>query len=771
MKLTNMKIRKRLIFGFFAPYLMSAILLLFCILNMLSMKGSYETIVEQNVNLETQILNARIHMNTAARYVRDITLDQKKANYNTNTSSLNAAMNDLNTSINSITQSNPEYTSTGIGQEFVEGVKKWQNTVPEILSAIESDNFELARNLLIEKCTPTLNQQEEIAKKLTNNIEDNVKQTLIKQDKTFLISIVVVIGAIVIVSILNAILARRVIKSFTKPLNEVKEAITAFSKGKFDVPVLYDAKDEVAEMADALRTSQSVLQTVIAEIDRTTGAMAEGNFNIKIETNFPGTLKSISDSIERVVKNLSETIDEVKNTMDRVSMNAEQVSSGSQSLAQGATEQASAVEELSATLNDISAMSYENANSAKTAKYNTDKASEQNMINKEKMHEMIQAMDNITSASQEIRKIIKTIEDIAFQTNILALNAAVEAARAGSAGKGFAVVADEVRNLASKSAEAAKNTTKLIADSIEAVERGSEIAYSAAESIESSVVLTGQAVEQITQIASAVERESEAIRQITQGIDQIATVVQTNSATSEESAAASQELSTQANMMHEVLRAFHTAQQPKTTDSTMQSSMSMRTAPQQTYYQQKPTTSFAHTSTYQPEYDTTYDNQYGGGKYDDKYDTVVAMPSSAAKNITHYEVTPDLETGNDLIDSEHRELFQAINDLLDACTVGAGRAQITKTVNFLADYVDKHFNDEEALQKEFVYPNYEPHKKFHTQYEADIRQMANEIKREGATFQTLSHVTDLANTLVSHIRHEDKRLAAYIRSQEQNENA
>ncbi len=770
MKLTNMKIRKRLIFGFFAPYLMSAILLLFCILNMLSMKGSYETIVEQNVNLERQILNARIHMNTAARYVRDITLDQKKANYNTNTSSLNAAMNDLNTSINSITQSNPEYTSTGIGQEFVEGVKKWQNTVPEILSAIERNDFEVARKLLIEKCTPTLNKQAEIAKQLTNNIEDSVKQTLTKQDRTSLISIVVVIGAIVIVSVLNAILASRVVKSFTKPLDEVKEAITAFSKGKFDVPVLYDAEDEVAEMADALRTSQSVLQTVIAEIDRTTGAMAEGDFNIKIETNFPGTLKSISDSIERVVKNLSETIDEVKNTMDRVSMNAEQVSSGSQSLAQGATEQASAVEELSATLNDISAMSHENANSAKTAKYNTDKASEQNMINKEKMHEMIQAMDNITSASQEIRKIIKTIEDIAFQTNILALNAAVEAARAGSAGKGFAVVADEVRNLASKSAEAAKNTTKLIADSIEAVERGSEIAYSAAESIESSVVLTGQAVEQITQIASAVERESEAIRQITQGIDQIATVVQTNSATSEESAAASQELSTQANMMHEVLRAFNTAQQPKTIDSTMQSSMSMRTAPQQTYYQQKPTTSFAHTSTYQPEYDTTYDNQYGGGKYDDKYDTVVAMPSSAAKNITHYEVTPDLETGNDLIDSEHRELFQDINDLLDACTVGAGRAQITKTVNFLADYVDKHFNDEEALQKEFVYPNYEPHKKFHTQYKADIRQMANEIKREGATLQTLSHVTDLANTLVSHIRHEDKRLAAYIRSQEQNKN-
>ena len=549
MKLTNMKIRKRLIFGFFAPYLMSAILLLFCILNMLSMKGSYETIVEQNVNLETQILNARIHMNTAARYVRDITLDQKKANYNTNTSSLNAAMNDLNTSINSITQSNPEYTSTGIGQEFVEGVKKWQNTVPEILSAIESDNFELARNLLIEKCTPTLNQQEEIAKKLTNNIEDNVKQTLIKQDKTFLISIVVVIGAIVIVSILNAILARRVIKSFTKPLNEVKEAITAFSKGKFDVPVLYDAKDEVAEMADALRTSQSVLQTVIAEIDRTTGAMAEGNFNIKIETNFPGTLKSISDSIERVVKNLSETIDEVKNTMDRVSMNAEQVSSGSQSLAQGATEQASAVEELSATLNDISAMSYENANSAKTAKYNTDKASEQNMINKEKMHEMIQAMDNITSASQEIRKIIKTIEDIAFQTNILALNAAVEAARAGTAGKGFAVVADEVRNLASKTAEASHNTNILISRSIETVTKSNTMVQELVEFINQTEQNAQQAVSAIDVVSQNAQMQVEELQQLQNGVENISQIVQSSAGATEENASASEEL---AGMAHDL---------------------------------------------------------------------------------------------------------------------------------------------------------------------------------------------------------------------------
>ncbi len=403
-------------------------------------------------------------------------------------------------------------------------------------------------------------------------------------------------------------------------------------------------------------------------------------------------------------------------------------------------------------------MSRENAASAKTAKDNTDKASEQNIINKEKMHQMIQAMDNITSASQEIRKIIKTIEDIAFQTNILALNAAVEAARAGSAGKGFAVVADEVRNLASKSAEAAKNTTKLIADSIQAVENGSEIAYSAAESIESSVILTGQAVEQITLIATAVEREAEAIRQITQGIDQIATVVQTNSATSEESAAASQELSTQANMMHAVLSNFKTEENSAYASVDTQYTTPMRSSGM-TSYAPQPSMSYTSPSTYQQSYQS----------YDDKYDPVSVTPAPVVKNanVKHYEVTPDIATGNTLIDTEHAQLFDAINELLDACTSGTGRKYIEQTVTFLADYVDKHFGDEEQLQKQYAYPNYEGHKKFHTKYKADIRQMEAEVKRDGATLQTLSHVTDLANRLVSHIRQEDKRLAAHIREQEQ----
>ena len=214
------------------------------------------------------------------------------------------------------------------------------------------------------------------------------------------------------------------------------------------------------------------------------------------------------------------------------------------------------MEELSATLNDISAMSHENANSAKTAKYNTDKASEQNMINKEKMHEMIQAMDNITSASQEIRKIIKTIEDIAFQTNILALNAAVEAARAGTAGKGFAVVADEVRNLAGKTAEASRHTAGRIEQALQAVQHGRTIADETAEAFQ--IVHDGvlRIAERTEEIASNSKQQNEAIQQTTNGVEQISAAIHINSSTSEESAAASEELSSQAQILKQLVAQF-----------------------------------------------------------------------------------------------------------------------------------------------------------------------------------------------------------------------
>ena len=235
---------------------------------------------------------------------------------------------------------------------------------------------------------------------------------------------------------------------------------------------------------------------------------------------------------------------------------ADQVSSGSQALAQGSTEQASAVEELSATINDLDHAAKENRKTAQTAKERADQAAEQVRISNERMQEMRRAMGEILTGQKDIGKIIETIENIAFQTNILALNAAVEAARAGSAGKGFAVVADEVRNLASKSDHAAKQTKKLIESSMTAVEHGGELAENVDVNMQKTVEYTGVAIDYMEKLAESTISEAEAIDQLTTGVDQISSVVQTNSATSEESAAASEELSSQAVMMKQMVQRF-----------------------------------------------------------------------------------------------------------------------------------------------------------------------------------------------------------------------
>ena len=235
---------------------------------------------------------------------------------------------------------------------------------------------------------------------------------------------------------------------------------------------------------------------------------------------------------------------------------SDQVSSGAQALSQGATEQASSVEELAASINEISNNINQTAQQAQDASDKSMQVGEKAGESNNRMHDMLQAMADINASSGEIGKIIKTIEDIAFQTNILALNAAVEAARAGAAGKGFAVVADEVRNLASKSAEASKNTAVLIENSLQAVENGKRIADETAQSLEVVISDIQEASSLMGSIAKAATDQAESISQITLGIDQISSVVQTNSATAEESAAASEELSGQAQILNELVRKF-----------------------------------------------------------------------------------------------------------------------------------------------------------------------------------------------------------------------
>lgn len=363
--------------------------------------------------------------------------------------------------------------------------------------------------------------------------------------------------SLIVVSILLVVfIGIYITNSLRCPLVEIEEAANKMANGDFNVFISYESNDELGSLADSMRAMANNTNEVINDTVNVLEEVALGNFNISTNVEFVGVFKSIENSIEKITNDLSKTMSQISSAADEVGAASNQVSSGAQMLAQGATEQSIAVQELSSTLSEISNKIKNTAQNAKHANSLTISAGSEIKNGNEQMKHMVKAMEEISFTSNEIGRIIKTIDDIAFQTNILALNAAVEAARAGSAGKGFAVVADEVRNLASKSAEAAKNTAVLIENSIEAVENGTKIVNNTAESLSNIIEITNQTMNSVEMIAKASEEQAMAISQITLGVEQISGVVQTNSATSEESAAASEELSGQAQMLKSLIGGF-----------------------------------------------------------------------------------------------------------------------------------------------------------------------------------------------------------------------
>ncbi len=365
---------------------------------------------------------------------------------------------------------------------------------------------------------------------------------------------VIFVIAFTIFGIKNGI---RLGKNVVRPIAAVVERLELLAAGDLhsDTPVP-ESNDETAALMYCLAETIQDLKVVISEIDNQLAELSDGNFLINVDGEFKGDFAQISHSFQGIVQSLSAAMRDIDSNAESVQKGAMDLAGASQSLAEGATDQASAIEELTATITDISEKIYVNAQNAEKARVIVASMNEQIIESNAHMKKNTEAMDKIREASDKIAEIISSIEEIADQTTLLALNASIEAARAGENGRGFAVVATQVGVLADQSSEAARNTKDLIQNAITAVEEGMQLANSTAESLLAVVDNAKTVNDSMTEIAEASDNQALAAAQITEGINQIAGVVESNSATSQESAAASEELSSQADMLKELVGRF-----------------------------------------------------------------------------------------------------------------------------------------------------------------------------------------------------------------------
>ena len=382
-----------------------------------------------------------------------------------------------------------------------------------------------------------------------------------EQESAHVVQYAIIVNTVIItVSILLLAIYLRI--RVVVPLGKITDVAERLEEGDLglasgrEVKASTHSNDQIGELGRIFEGTIRRLKGYIGEISSVLGSIADSDLTQGTVQDYMGDFQSIKKSLDSILKALNSTMGQIVTSAGQVSTGSSQVASSAQALAQGATEQASAVQEISATIADISEGARQTSEAVAEVGNFVEQAGAQLGISVDYVKELNEAMKNISGSSKEISTIIATIESIAFQINILALNAAVEAARAGEAGKGFAVVAGEVRSLASKSDEAAKATKKLIVDSIAAITEGGRVVDKVTESLDLTGQLAGNVTTKMSFVVEAVERQHVAMAQVTEGVEQISIVVQTNSATSEQCAAASEELSSQAGLLRNLMNSF-----------------------------------------------------------------------------------------------------------------------------------------------------------------------------------------------------------------------
>lgn len=552
-KLKDMKISRKLILSFLFTSAVSVILALMGVFGMMHSKTT-EAEMQMRINSMPIVTDVMTSMSSVQSASRDAILNCKDSQlFDTDTKSVDKysqLYKDNDTKLQAT------LTTEEWRKKISDARKNYEsNFEPQIKQAIENakEGKITEANSLLQTTHATENQIFNVYSDFMN-FRIQVAQQKYAADSAISTGLFLALIILSIVGVaISVLLGIKISRSISKPLSELADCSVEFSKGKMDVHTNYQSKNEIGVLASSLNLAFQSLQKVITEVTEILHGIAKGKCDYGALRDYDGDFAPISAAINTILDNLNQIFTSVLNSAEQVDSGSKQVSDGAQELAQGATEQASSVEQLSASISEVSEKVNQNTKDISSMAGNMNATAEEVKDSDERMRQMLDAMNEISASSDEIGKIIKVIDDIAFQTNILAINASVEAARAGEAGKGFAVVAEEVRNLAGKSADAAKQTSALIGNSAEKVNEGLKLAEGTAKAL-SNITEKVQAInETIGQIENASNAQSVAIGQITQGVDQVSTVIQTNSATAEESAAASEELSAQAEQLKKEL--------------------------------------------------------------------------------------------------------------------------------------------------------------------------------------------------------------------------
>lgn len=561
-KLENMHLKERIDYGYRKVITMMLISGLLSVVIIGILFANMMHYVE-NVNVADQAVKiCRINVNAAARNIREMALNEDTSSYDNYEQTVKRLLSEVDSELQILKKT--EVLSDENYEEYATALSDWGKIGYSIIEETKNGNDENATDAILNNCTPALNKVVEIAIKLDELTDEASSETVRNMVVCTVAGFVVIIVCLVFAFTLTRKTSKRVLETILEPLHAIEDVAMELTEGNLHSTLEYHSDDEIGKLAHSMRKSIRILGTYVDDIDRSMKLFSEGNFDVHPEVEWRGDFVGILNSFMAFQASMAGTIKGIQNVSNEVSGAAEQVASSSNDLADGATNQAAVVEELTATVTGVSEQVEKNSQSAKEISVKVDELGNAISESNGKMHEMVDSMHEISEASKEIDKIITTINEIASQTNLLALNASIEAARAGEAGKGFAVVANQVNVLADQSAQAAKESATLIETSVKAVEKGMVIAGQTAAQLEEVAENSKLITTEVTNIAETLETQTTEIKQINEGIEQINDVVQTNSATSEECAAASQEMSSEAESLREMIRKFKVAEDKKT---------------------------------------------------------------------------------------------------------------------------------------------------------------------------------------------------------------